>query len=289
VLPQLAQRLGDVLPLTYAVAAIREAWTGGTLDAGAFAVLMHDGPRRHGRSAVVPMGLAVGGAVPLSLPLPGSRSTSAVAPVDEPDAADRLMPVWHALLACTLGFPTVVALTSGDLSPRDRLLVLGLVACFALVHWAVVARHPQWWQSRLLPLAAYWVVACTLVVLLVRLEDSYTVVLYGAVPLMFITLGWWASCPIVGLTGLIGLASAAGARGRPGWGTCCSPRRWPSSSAASSRRSPRRASSAATPSPRWRPPGRSWPRTPGTQASWRSGSGSRGSCTTPSRSPSRAS
>jgi signal transduction histidine kinase len=69
-----------------------------------------------------------------------------------------------------------------------------------------VARHPQWWQTRLLPLAAYWVVACALVVLLVRLEDSYTVVLYGAVPLMFITLGWWAIVPVVGLTGLIGLA-----------------------------------------------------------------------------------
>jgi hypothetical protein len=61
-----------------------------------------------------------------------------------------------------------------------------------------VARHPQWWQSRLLPLAAYWVVACGVVSLLVRFEDSYVVLLYGAVPLMFITLGWWAVLPIVG-------------------------------------------------------------------------------------------
>jgi ABC-2 type transport system permease protein len=38
-LPDLAQRLSDLLPLTYAVAAIREAWTGGTLDLGSFAVL----------------------------------------------------------------------------------------------------------------------------------------------------------------------------------------------------------------------------------------------------------
>ena len=38
-LPELAQRVGDLLPLTYAVAAVREAWTGGTIDAGAFAVL----------------------------------------------------------------------------------------------------------------------------------------------------------------------------------------------------------------------------------------------------------
>ena len=38
-LPELAQQLGEWLPLTYAVAAIRGAWTGGTLDAGALAVL----------------------------------------------------------------------------------------------------------------------------------------------------------------------------------------------------------------------------------------------------------
>lgn len=39
VLPDLAQRVGDVLPLTYAVAAIRQAWSAGVLDTGALAVL----------------------------------------------------------------------------------------------------------------------------------------------------------------------------------------------------------------------------------------------------------
>ena len=39
-LPDLAQRLSEVLPLTYAVAAIREAWSAGTLDVGAVAVLL---------------------------------------------------------------------------------------------------------------------------------------------------------------------------------------------------------------------------------------------------------
>jgi ABC-2 type transport system permease protein len=38
-LPELAQQLGDLLPLTYGVAAIRTAWTGGTLDGGALSVL----------------------------------------------------------------------------------------------------------------------------------------------------------------------------------------------------------------------------------------------------------
>jgi signal transduction histidine kinase len=138
--------------------------------------------------------------------VPSSPELARVDAPDALDAADRLMPIWHALLAATLGFPTAVALTTGGLSPRDRLTVLALVACFALGHWLVVARHPQWWQSQLAPLAAYWVVACVVVSLLVRFEESYVVLLYGAVPLMFITLGWWAVLPIVGLTCLVGLA-----------------------------------------------------------------------------------
>jgi len=126
--------------------------------------------------------------------------------VDGPEVTDRLMPVWHALFAGTLALPTAVALAVGDLSARDRLQVLALVACLALGHWAVLARHPHWWQRRLLPLAVYWVVACGIAVLLVRMADIYTALLYGVVPLMFITLGWWALLPIVGLTAAVGLA-----------------------------------------------------------------------------------
>lgn len=39
-LPGFAQRIGDVLPLTYAVRAIREAWTGAGIDWAAVAVLI---------------------------------------------------------------------------------------------------------------------------------------------------------------------------------------------------------------------------------------------------------
>lgn len=38
-LPQFAQHLGQALPFTYAVRALREAWTAGTLDGVAFAAL----------------------------------------------------------------------------------------------------------------------------------------------------------------------------------------------------------------------------------------------------------
>ena len=40
VLPEFAQRIGDVLPVTYAVRAIREAWTGGAVDGSALGVLL---------------------------------------------------------------------------------------------------------------------------------------------------------------------------------------------------------------------------------------------------------
>jgi ABC-2 type transport system permease protein len=39
-LPEFAQRIGDLVPLTYAVRAIREAWTGGAVDGAALGVLI---------------------------------------------------------------------------------------------------------------------------------------------------------------------------------------------------------------------------------------------------------
>jgi ABC-2 type transport system permease protein len=38
-LPELAQRIGDVLPMTYAVRALREAWTNGLVDGVALGIL----------------------------------------------------------------------------------------------------------------------------------------------------------------------------------------------------------------------------------------------------------
>jgi hypothetical protein len=137
------------------------------------------------------------------VPLSSQQRAELDAPVE---ATERLMPVWHALLAGTLGLPTVLTLLLGDPTPGDRLAVLVLVAGFAVAYWAVVVRHPQWWETRLLPLAAYWLVAGALVTLLVRVDDSFTILLYGVVPLMFITLGWWAVAPIVALTAAVGLA-----------------------------------------------------------------------------------
>ncbi len=47
VLPSFAQALGDVLPMTYAVRIIREAWTMGTIDGVALGVCAGHCDGRH--------------------------------------------------------------------------------------------------------------------------------------------------------------------------------------------------------------------------------------------------
>lgn len=75
-----------------------------------------------------------------------------------------------------------------------------LAAGFAVWHWLMLVRHPEWWERRLAPMICYWAVAAVLVLLLMNLHHSYAIMLYGLYPLMFITLGWWAVVPVVGLT-----------------------------------------------------------------------------------------
>ena len=125
-------------------------------------------------------------------------------PVAGRDAADRLIPLWHGLFAATLAIPTAIALLAGDLAVRDRVAVAVLAAAFAMWHWLVLARHPQWWERRPALMAGYWAVACAFAVLLTGLHDSFLVQLYGLYPLMFMTLGWWGVVPVVALTALVG-------------------------------------------------------------------------------------
>jgi signal transduction histidine kinase len=120
------------------------------------------------------------------------------------DAWDRLTPLWHLLFVGTLLAATGLALLGGDLPPGDRVWAVALALAFALAHWLVLARNPQWWERRLLVLGGYWVVAAVLTTVLVGLSASYSLVLYGLYPLMFVTLGWWAMVPVVGLTALTG-------------------------------------------------------------------------------------
>jgi len=119
------------------------------------------------------------------------------------DALSRLAWLWHVLFGFTLAMPTVIALTSSTQPTGRKALVVGVVAVLALLHWLVLARHPQWWQRRVAPLAIYWAATCGLLTLLAWLEESFTLALYGQFPLMIMTLGWWGMVPVVGLTALM--------------------------------------------------------------------------------------
>lgn len=135
-----------------------------------------------------------------------------VEPADDPDVVARLSVLWHGQATATVVIPTVIALTDGELSPRDRLVVAAVAALFLAGHWLVLARHPEWWERRLGPLAAYWTVSCALVTVLALQHQSFVITLYGLYPMMFITLGWWGIVPIVGVTASVGWALG-------GWGS----------------------------------------------------------------------
>jgi signal transduction histidine kinase len=125
-------------------------------------------------------------------------------PVPGQDAWDRLTPVWHLLFVATLLAATGLTLIGGDLPAADRVWAVALSVGFALMHWLVLARNPHWWERRLGVLGGYWAIAAVVTVVLVVLSASYSLLLYGLYPLMFVTLGWWAMVPVVGLTALTG-------------------------------------------------------------------------------------
>jgi len=128
------------------------------------------------------------------------------------DAWDRFGWLWTALFAFTLGVPTVVALLDGALTAQQKLTVAAVAGLLAVLHWLVIVRHPDWWERRLVALAVYWAAASGLAVLLATMQQSFTILLYGLYPLMFLTLGWWGMVPLVGVTALMGWALG-------GWGS----------------------------------------------------------------------
>ena len=119
------------------------------------------------------------------------------------DALSRLAWLWHVLFGVTLAIPAVIAVTDSATPAGRKALVVGLVAAIGLLHWLVVARHPQWWQRRVAGLAVYWAAMCALLTALAWLHPSFTLALYGQFPLMIMTLGWWGMVPVAGLTALM--------------------------------------------------------------------------------------
>jgi signal transduction histidine kinase len=119
----------------------------------------------------------------------------------EPQLADAWL--WHALFGVTMAMPAVIAVTDSATPGGRKVLVVGLVAVIGVLHWLVIARHPQWWQRRVAPLTVYWAVMCALLTALAWLHPSFTLALYGQYPLMIMTLGWWGIVSVVGLTALM--------------------------------------------------------------------------------------
>jgi signal transduction histidine kinase len=119
------------------------------------------------------------------------------------DALSRLAWLWHLLFGVTMAIPAVMAVTSSAQSAGRKALIVGLVAIIGLLHWLVVARHPQWWQRRVTPFAVYWAAMCALLTVLAWLHPSFTLALYGQYPLIIMTLGWWGMVPVAGMTALM--------------------------------------------------------------------------------------
>lgn len=131
---------------------------------------------------------------------------TAVEPVTDANVWDRFNVLWHLLFTATVVVPVIIALTSGELTPRSRWVVVLSAAALLTAHWLVPARHPQWWERRLGPLTIYWALACALIAVLATQHPSFVIILYGLYPLLFMTLGWWGMVPIVGVTALVGWA-----------------------------------------------------------------------------------
>src|SRR5512133_435855 len=74
-----------------------------------------------------------------------------------PDAWHRLTWLWHGLVIGTLAVPTLITLIDGEGDLRERLVTAAIATGLAGWHVLLVARHPQWWGARALPMAIYWV------------------------------------------------------------------------------------------------------------------------------------
>lgn len=145
-----------------------------------------------------------------------------VAPLESVDSTEQAPPtmdgwerrlnrVWDLLLAGTLAVPTAIALFADDSVGTDgqQWLIVGLSLGFAAWHWTIFVRHPQWW-GRVIPMIGYWTVAVAFTVALAGQSESYTILLYGLYPLMFLSLGWWAIGLAVVVTALVGWQLARG-------------------------------------------------------------------------------
>lgn len=123
---------------------------------------------------------------------------------------DRL---WDGFFLVSLAVPTVLAVLDAD-GPAAAATVAGTAAALGLWHWLMAPRLPEPAAPRR---ALVWYVGAVVgLVLLVRLDATYFMLLYGLFPQVFGRLDRWAIPGAIGLSlaffaGSAGHAASAGA------------------------------------------------------------------------------
>ena len=93
----------------------------------------------------------------------------------------RWVLTWHWLFAGALAMGSAWTLLDGGAPWRERLVTLALAGALAAWYGVMVAAHPQWWE-RARPMGLYLVVATALLVLLLRREPNYFILIFSFYP-----------------------------------------------------------------------------------------------------------
>ena len=117
-------------------------------------------------------------------------------------AWDRWEWLWHGVFLVALGVPTAITVARTELSWETRFLTAGIAGGFALWYWLLPVRHPEWSQ-RARPNLVYLIGAAVFTVVLVEREGSFTFLMYGLYPQMFILLGRWGVAGAICVTLLV--------------------------------------------------------------------------------------
>ena len=115
---------------------------------------------------------------------------------------DRWERLWHGVFFVALAVPTTVALARPDATARGRLTIALLAGGFALWHWLLAVRHPQWARRpglRLLCVGGMAVFTWALV----PFDPVFAFLVYGLYPQMFVLLGRWGIAGAVAVTLLV--------------------------------------------------------------------------------------
>lgn len=117
---------------------------------------------------------------------------------------DRWEWLWHGVFLVTLVMPTVITLTRAEPIWPERLLTVAVAVAvaFGVWYWLLPVRHPQW-SERVRPNLLYLIGATIFTLVLIERDESYTFLIYGLYPQMFILLGRWGTAGAIGVTLLV--------------------------------------------------------------------------------------